>query len=1020
MDGELGEVVRWEQSLDGTNQWLPLAETADVLTYRALESTTHFRAIVRNGLCEEKLTDEASVQIDPTSDGGVLEGSTEVCDDSNSGTLTLSNEVGQVVEWLSSTASDIGPWTTIGQTSKTLDYQDLSVTTYYRVVVNNGVCENDTSEAATITVYPATNSGLLSGSAVVCKGANNGELVLSDVVGDIQFWESSATANGPWTTIDNETSTLTFDDLLSTTHYRAVVQSGVCQELITNQVVVSVDELTEVGEIEGIEGVCGVLNEGQLTLIEEVGDVVKWQRSDDAVTWVDVNNTTFALSFSNLTADRYYRAQVQNGVCDPETSQAFLVQQHPLPVVSFVSDAVCEGLATTFEDKSSIEEGTIEGYFWDFTTGVSSVSQDPNYQFPESGTYGVKLIATSKEGCVNSVTQTVIVHPNPVANFGQQHVCDDVTMSFTNLSSVTSGNIVTNSWDFGDKTQSLLTEPSRLYDTAGTYSVKLTVRTDEGCADEITKEVEVYPLAVVSFSFESVCDGQEAPFRNNTIIDGATATYVWDFGDDTQSTELNPNHLFSADGTYNVRLTATTEDNCVTSQLREVRIFNQPEADFEAEDRCLGPAIEFENSSVGEELSYQWNFGDDVFSNVESPGHFYTTAGTYDVQLQVVNTDGCSDEHRGQVTVHPIPEAHFVVTDVCDTVTAVFNNFTSIVSGSVSYDWDFGDGRTASQANPRYRYASDGTYEVKLLATSAFGCQDETSEVVTVFARPVADFEVPAVCDGEVSAFTNTSTLNQGEIIAYLWDFGDETNAIVENPSKQYLNNGTYNVRLEVVSDEGCERAITKEITVYEFPIADFDVENVCIGFPIEPENQSIISVGSLQYDWDFGDGQGSSSTFPNHTYEAPGVYTITLTATSINGCADVIQKDVVIYDLPNANAGLDTTVSQGFSVRLDGGGGVDYLWSPIEGLSNSSLEDPMATPLETTTYTVLVTDQFGCEQTDTVTVTVEEDFKLVANNVFTPDGNGMNDTLGDSECGDIWYRQRASLRSLRHPGLPR
>jgi gliding motility-associated-like protein len=65
----------------------------------------------------------------------------------------------------------------------------------------------------------------------------------------------------------------------------------------------------------------------------------------------------------------------------------------------------------------------------------------------------------------------------------------------------------------------------------------------------------------------------------------------------------------------------------------------------------------------------------------------------------------------------------------------------------------------------------------------------------------------------------------------------------------------------------------------------------------------------------------------------------------------------------------------------------------PITGLSNSHIGAPVATPLETTDYEVLVTDQFGCQNTDTVRVTVEDDFKIVATNVFTPDDNGQNDT---------------------------
>ena len=99
------------------------------------------------------------------------------------------------------------------------------------------------------------------------------------------------------------------------------------------------------------------------------------------------------------------------------------------------------------------------------------------------------------------------------------------------------------------------------------------------------------------------------------------------------------------------------------------------------------------------------------------------------------------------------------------------------------------------------------------------------------------------------------------------------------------------------------------------------------------------------------------------------------------------------MYPIPKVSAGTDTTVSQGYSTRLQAEGGVSYSWFPLDGLSNSSINNPLATPLTTTDYEVTVTDQYGCRNRDTVRVSVIEDFKIVANNVFTPDDNGQNDT---------------------------
>jgi gliding motility-associated-like protein len=119
----------------------------------------------------------------------------------------------------------------------------------------------------------------------------------------------------------------------------------------------------------------------------------------------------------------------------------------------------------------------------------------------------------------------------------------------------------------------------------------------------------------------------------------------------------------------------------------------------------------------------------------------------------------------------------------------------------------------------------------------------------------------------------------------------------------------------------------------------------------------------------------------------------IKLIVTSDKGCQDSVLHPVVIFNLPEVNAGEDQTVSQGYPTQLNATGAIEYAWSPIDGLDNSSVPFPIATPLETTTYVVFAKDKYGCESSDTVTVYVNNEYKLVATNVLTPDNNGSNDT---------------------------
>tara|TARA_B110000003_G_C16381988_1_gene430856 strand:+ start:1 stop:585 length:585 start_codon:yes stop_codon:yes gene_type:complete len=121
----------------------------------------------------------------------------------------------------------------------------------------------------------------------------------------------------------------------------------------------------------------------------------------------------------------------------------------------------------------------------------------------------------------------------------------------------------------------------------------------------------------------------------------------------------------------------------------------------------------------------------------------------------------------------------------------------------------------------------------------------------------------------------------------------------------------------------------------------------------------------------------------------------VKLITTSVSNCIDSVSKYVEVFPLPTVDAGIDTSVSQGFEVQLFGYGigATNFSWSPSIGLNNNTVYNPLASPLDTTTYVLELTDVNGCQNTDSITINVIEDFKLFINNVVTPDNNGENDT---------------------------
>jgi gliding motility-associated-like protein len=264
-----------------------------------------------------------------------------------------------------------------------------------------------------------------------------------------------------------------------------------------------------------------------------------------------------------------------------------------------------------------------------------------------------------------------------------------------------------------------------------------------------------------------------------------------------------------------------------------------------------------------------------------------------------------------------------------------------------------------------------------------------------VFAKPEAAFTTEPVCLGQSTSFDNESSEADG----FAWQFGDLSgSSTVEDPGYTYLNPGVYEARLIASTRQGCADTVSNPVEVFDLPVADFSVENECIDAPVAPVDQSQGAVES--WAWRFGDGQTGSGPSPTNSYNQPGEYVIALTVTDDNQCVDSTRMMVEVFPLPDMGVTSDTTISQGDTVQLGATGGVEYVWSPTGSLNDPDRRKPIARPLEeSVTYNVIITNEFGCTDDTSVTVSTLRDFTLRPTNLFTPDGNGQNETW---EIGNI------------------
>ncbi|MDB4163520.1 PKD domain-containing protein, partial [Saprospiraceae bacterium] len=416
-------------------------------------------------------------------------------------------------------------------------------------------------------------------------------------------------------------------------------------------------------------------------------------------------------------------------------------------------------------------------------------------------------------------------------------------------------------------------------------------------------------------------------------------TYNWDFGDGNTSTESDPIHTYTSEGTYNVTLTATNDCGIATS-TQSVIIDLVPVALFGTvglPTDCAEFVLEFIDQSTNNPTEWSWTFegGNPATSTEQNPTVTYSTPGTFDVSLTVTDAVGMDTNNADDyVVVQGQATADFDYS--VDDLEVTFDNQST--GSGLTYLWDFGDGNTSTDSDPIHTYTEEGIYDVTLTTTGPCN-SDITTQTVDLYTIPTADFSsnITEGCSDLTVVFNQLASNN---VTDYAWTFegGNPTTSTDPNPVVIYTEVGTYNVELVVSNPAGS--ASTSEIdyiTVIDVPTANFVAVNNILTVTFTNN-----STGADSYLWDFGDGNTSTDSDPIHTYAAEGDYTVTLTAT--NECGDAILVDIVsVNSLPSANAFvIDPEICEGEEVQFTDASSdnvTDWLWTFEGGTPATSTE---------------------------------------------------------------------------------
>ena len=668
------------------------------------------------------------------------------------------------------------------------------------------------------------------------------------------------------------------------------------------------------------------------------------------------------------------------------------------PLAGFVQDSAqtCAPRTVIFSDTSIGIYSPIVDWSWDFgvpgiNTDTSSL-QNPSFTFNSTGTYNVKLTVTDSLGCTNAITNAVnVLGPTASFTLSNTFICSNQSINVTDVST---GSNLSYAWSFPGgipDTSTASNPPIITYPLEGFQDILLQVTDDQGCTDDTLVTISVFDVvAQANANIDTVgcfSTGTAISFNNTSFNNVDVSSAVWDLGNGTISTLLNPSAIYNVAGTYIVSMSISSNTGCSDTTVVDTIFVGGPYANGRIIDRdtsCLCETIDFEITTFntlnpsfiagdGGIITYVPNgiLGDTIIDTIS---YQYCQSGVYVPEI-FVDDGTCSgivqltdtiriDSLITNFTINPF--------NLCDSGTVCFTDSSYNLNlgslGLVEYDWDFGDGSTDTVASPCHFYGSSGVYDVQLIVMSNYNCRDTITQQVFIPASPVLSISNDtSLCSGD------SAQLSVSGGFTYTWFPNyNITDINAANPVVFPTLDTAYVV--DALSAEGCLTRDTVFIDVNDIS-ASFSTPPICSNESVAFTDLSTSDGVITDWLWTFGEpisGPLDTSVLQNpfHDYLSAGSYDVSLIILDDNTCASDTTISVLVQEAPIASFTTDpvclgqATVFNSNASTSGTGNIVAYQWDfGVSGLvsDTSNQANPSYTYLNPGIYTVcltIVTDQ--------------------------------------------------------------
>ncbi|HON18345.1 MAG TPA: PKD domain-containing protein, partial [Salinivirgaceae bacterium] len=417
------------------------------------------------------------------------------------------------------------------------------------------------------------------------------------------------------------------------------------------------------------------------------------------------------------------------------------------PLLAFDHGALCKANQFAFTDHSqSLDGSAIATRRWIFNHTDTLYGSQVSYSYPDTGKIQIQLKVSTESGCWNDTSFNRRVNDIPMVNFSPTTVCERNSVQFTSFGTLSDGTITGYHWDFPESTLTTA-NPVYSFSTAGQQTVSLTLTSNHGCSNSITKTVEIKNSPVADFTWSTACEGLPVRFTNTTQTWLSTLSdYFWTFNQQVNFTQTHPQYTFPTAGNYVVQLVAIQRVNqCRDTILKTVTVAPNPTALPFPASGCATETIALHHASIpgiGYSLNQvEWNVA--PVAGIISGNHLISnnTAGTFPIEITVTNNAGCSASAQSTVQIFEKPDAHIVIPN--DTLYLPVNFIVSSLNNNAEYLYRWYRNGTLTSTDSSWRFIQNMA-QIDTLALemrTPHGCFDSDRMVITTLV-PEIDLEM--------------------------------------------------------------------------------------------------------------------------------------------------------------------------------------------------------------------------------------------------------------------------------------